>query len=516
MSTIDPTPTFRPSQHVRGRHKFAMLVFLFSPLAVVTLLCVLIARSLHDPSIHKMPPVGAGAGETGGANFIGEELAKRDKSAATIQHANGHAPLAAKADEPPADDAMVNPVTLDTGFLIVVSDKTGKATPSSPIYLAGTVNGWNPGHEQYKLTAQSDMRWRLHVTKEMLQGSPSTVEFKFTRGSWSLEELTADYSVPANKMLPKVPAKSIKPGEPPVIEYTIVAWSDTAPNAGLRHVEPEYRPINAVGDLRRLQVQGGAGDAAGHTRDLLVWLPPGYDDAKNAGRTYPVLYMMDGPHLFDQYRGFTKEWKADETATTLISGGQVRPLIIVGIPNSGATRMQEYMPPGMTTKYLEGATPKGDVHVDWLLHTVMPRVESAFRVANGPDNTGIGGASMGGLIALWAGGTHPDVFGLVLAESPALRLGEDSAWKPAFEGVKRWPQRVFIGVGGKEGSDKQELSDAFAASVKELDAMLTTQGLDASRKRFVFEANAVHDEDAWAKRLPGALEFLFPVASEKK
>lgn len=125
-----------------------MLVFLFSPLAVVTLLCVLIARSLNDPSIHKMPPVGAGAGETGGANFIGEELAKRDKSPATIQHANGHAPVAPKADAPPADDAMVNPVTLDTGFLIVVSDKTGKATPSSPIFLAGTVNGWNPGHEQ--------------------------------------------------------------------------------------------------------------------------------------------------------------------------------------------------------------------------------------------------------------------------------------------------------------------------------------------------------------------------------
>jgi pullulanase len=492
---------------MKTRHKFAMLVFLFSPLAVVTLLCVLIARSLDD-GIVKQTPLGAGGGETGGANFIGDQIAKRDRTPAAITHANGHSTALATA-HPDQPDEMVNPVTLDTGFLIVVTDKAGKATPSSPIHLAGTVNGWNPGHEQYRLTAQSDMRWRLHVTKEMLQGSPSTVEFKFTRGSWSLEELNADYSVPANKMLPKVPAKSIKPGEPPVIEYTIVAWSDTAPNAGLRHVEAEYRPVSAVGDLRRLQVQGGVGNAAGRTRDLLVWLPPGYDDAANAARAYPVLYMMDGQNLFEKPASAPGEWKADETATALITAGKARPFIIVGVPNSGTTRLAEYMPPGMGKEPLKDRTPMGDAHLDWLVHTAMPRVESAFRVAKGAEHTGIGGSSMGGLIALHAGATRPDTFGLVLAESPALALRDSNGWRGVFEPTKRWPGRVFIAVGGKEGFADKAGSDAFAASVKEFDAMLASAGLDDSRKRFVFEPDAVHNEDAWAARLPGALAWLF-------
>ncbi len=497
------------------RHKVAMLVFLFSPFAVVTLLCVLIAQSLKDPSIHKLPPVGAGAGETGGANFIGEELAKRDKTPAAITPANGHAPAAEAPASDKPDDTMINPVTLDTGFFIIVSDKTGKATPSSPIYLAGTVNGWDPGNQQYKLTAQSDMRWRLHVTKEMLKGSPSTVEFKFTRGSWATEELNADFSVPGNKMLPKVPASKIKPGEPPSIEYTIVAWTDTAPNFTARHIGDDYKPMTVTGDLRRLQVQGGAGNAAGHSRDLLVWLPPGYDKPENSGLSYPVLYLMDGQNLFEKPATAPGEWKADETATALITGGKARPFIIVGVPNSGSARLQEYMPPAMGNELLKDAKPQGDAHVEWLMHTAMPRVESAFRVAKGPENTGIGGSSMGGLIALYAGATHPDTFGLILAESPALRLGKDSDWKSVFEGTKRWPQRVYIGVGGKEGFDKQQVSDSFAASVKEFDAMLTSAGLDQSRKEFVFEPDAVHNEGAWAERLTGAVEFLFPPVAHR-
>lgn len=495
---------------MRRRHKLALLVFLFSPLAVVTLLCVLIARSLDD-GIVKQTPIGAGAGETGGANFIGDQLAHRDASTAAIKPTNGHAatPAPTTPAPAPADGEMVNPVTLDTGFYIIVSDKTGKANPGSPIYLAGTLNGWDPGNERYKLSAQSDMRWRLHVTKEMLKGSPSTVEFKFTRGSWSVEELNADFSVPANKMLPKVSTSSIKPGEPPAIEYTIVAWTDTAPNFTARHIGDDYRPVNATGIIRRVQVQGGVGQN-GHARDLLVWLPPGYDAPENAARTYPVLYMMDGQNLFEKHAKVPAEWKADETATSLISSGRATPFIIVGVPNAGEARMVEYMPPGMGASILKGAAPQGDAHLSWLTGTVMPRIEASFRVAKGASNTGIGGSSLGGLIALYAGAKHPDTFGIVLAESPALRLSGGDEWKSVFGSVSRWPSRMFIGVGGKEAFDDQQRSDSYAAAVKDFDAMLTSAGLTQNQKLFAIEKDAVHNEDAWAARLPTALSFLFP------
>ncbi len=92
-------------------------------------------------------------------------------------------------------------------------------------------------------------------------------------------------------------------------------------------------------------------------RDLVVYVPPGYDDEPN--RRYPVLYLHDGQNLFE---GATKspslcdgdrsalsshppegrmafvpgqDWKVNDTAEALIARGLVEPLIIVGDYNTG-------------------------------------------------------------------------------------------------------------------------------------------------------------------------------------
>ena len=54
--------------------KLLLTGFLFSPVVILALLINWIAVSLQNPNIHKLPPVGAGAGDTGGANAIGEEI----------------------------------------------------------------------------------------------------------------------------------------------------------------------------------------------------------------------------------------------------------------------------------------------------------------------------------------------------------------------------------------------------------------------------------------------------------
>lgn len=53
-------------------------VLLIAPLAAVTLLMWWIFTSLASGNTLKAPPVGQGAGDTGGANAIGEELAGND------------------------------------------------------------------------------------------------------------------------------------------------------------------------------------------------------------------------------------------------------------------------------------------------------------------------------------------------------------------------------------------------------------------------------------------------------
>lgn len=253
----------------------------------------------------------------------------------------------------------------------------------------------------------------------------------------------------------------------------------------------------------------GAGAAAGQTRELLVWLPPGYDDPRNAQATYPVLYMHDGQNLFEKLPSVPGEWGMDETAGSLITSGEIRPLIIVGIPHSGPGRAAEYLP----FDGLDGVAPQGVRHIDWLIREVMPRVERAFRVRKGPESTGVGGSSLGATIALHAATAHPDVFGIVLAESLPLRVQKPQAWDAWTAAMTNWPRRIYLGMGGAElgpEPDKAERNRSLVQSVEALDARMKAAGLGPDRRLLIIDPAATHTESAWAKRLPQALKFLFP------
>jgi predicted alpha/beta superfamily hydrolase len=489
-----------------------VLLYLLTPLAVLALLGVMISRSLGDPTIKKAAPVGAGAGDTGGANAIGQELrlAKLDeKDAAKTVAAAGAAAAAAEVE-------MVNPATLEQGFLLVVQDKTGKSSASSPIYVAGNFNNWNPKDPDAELTPQSDMRWRILMKRpRSMANANEPLRFKFTRGDWALEELRADLSVPGDRPLPMIPASSIKPGEPPQIEMVVEAWGDMRPDFKERAGNDPYRTIAATGTVRRLQVAGGV--INGRPRELLVWLPAGYEEGASKGVKYPVLYMNDGQNVFEKLPNVPGEWKADETATDLIGKGMARATIIVGIPHGGSTRLTEYTPTGVTINHptfgvIEG---RGDEYVRWLTTEVMPRVERSFAVSLEPKDTGIGGASMGAVASILAVSKNPGRFGNLLLESLPSVATDVKQWTPFIESVKVWPTRVFLGVGGSELGTDPKLAEAnkkYAQATRNLDAWLTKQGMSPDRKLLMIDDQATHTEEAWAARFDDALSFLYPPA----
>ena len=134
-------------------------------------------------------------------------------------------------------------------------------------------------------------------------------------------------------------------------------------------------------------------------RFLRVWLPPGYDDAQNAARHYPVLYLNDGQNLFEPATSFNGvEWQVDETADRLIREQMIPPLVIVGIDNAGKDRVREYMPHRSFQPMMLRV--QGTGYPSLLIKEVMPFVEHHYRVAPGARNTGLGGSSLGALIAL--------------------------------------------------------------------------------------------------------------------
>ena len=137
-----------------------------------------------------------------------------------------------------------------------------------------------------------------------------------------------------------------------------------------------------------------------NTRFLRVWLPPSYDDAPNAGRRYPVLYLNDGQNLFEASTSFTGvEWQVDETADGLVREGAIPPMMIVGLDNAAQDRIREYMPHrSLHPILLRG---QGSRYPNFLIKEVMPFVARNYRVAAGAENVGLGGSSLGALISLY-------------------------------------------------------------------------------------------------------------------
>jgi enterochelin esterase-like enzyme len=263
------------------------------------------------------------------------------------------------------------------------------------------------------------------------------------------------------------------------------------------------RARGATGDLRLHEFQSRV---FRNTRFLRVWLPPNYDDAENSGRRYPVLYLNDGQNLFEAASSYAGvEWQVDETADRLIREGGVPPMIIVGIDHAGKDRIREYMPHRSMNPMMLRV--QGRYYPDFLIKEVMPFVGRNYRVAAGPENTGLGGSSLGALIALYTAMVRPGVIGRLLVESPSLWVSHRQTIKES-RSVRIWPERIFLAVGTAEAGSA-ERSRTVVDDVRELAAIMRRAVLSEKRLRLVIREGAGHNEAAWAERFPEALQFLF-------
>ncbi|HET7890311.1 MAG TPA: alpha/beta hydrolase-fold protein [Candidatus Sulfotelmatobacter sp.] len=264
-----------------------------------------------------------------------------------------------------------------------------------------------------------------------------------------------------------------------------------------------------------IRVQAAAGDLRLHnfrsrifrnSRFLRVWLPPGYDDPANAGRHYPVLYLNDGQNLFEASTSFTGvEWQVDETSERLVREGAIPAMIVVGIDNAGKDRLREYMPYRSLQPVMLRV--QGSRFPNFLMREVMPFVAENYRVASGAENTGLGGSSLGALVALYTAALRPDVIGRLLIESPSLWASNRQMIRES-RAIESWPQRIFLATGTAEAG-RPDKDQSMVDDVRELAAILRRAGLDETRLRLVVEEGGTHHESAWARRFPEALAFLF-------
>jgi predicted alpha/beta superfamily hydrolase len=239
-----------------------------------------------------------------------------------------------------------------------------------------------------------------------------------------------------------------------------------------------------------------------NARDILVYLPPSY--SAHPERRYPVLYMHDGQNLFDRATSFGAEWEVDQTLDAASADGLEA--IVVGIPNLGDGRLDEYSP-WRDEKIQKGG--QGDLYLDFIIHTVKPMIDADFRTRPERDGTGIAGSSMGGLISLYAFFRDPEVFGFCGVMSPALWYAARAIYG-FVEAAPFVPGRVYVDVGTNEG--REELTD-----VRHIKDVLASKGYKQGEDLlYVVEMGGAHNEEAWARRLRRELHFLLGVPPKSR
>ena len=219
-----------------------------------------------------------------------------------------------------------------------------------------------------------------------------------------------------------------------------------------------------------------------------------------------MLYLNDGQNLFESSSSFTGvEWQVDETADHLIREGAIPPMIVVGIDNAGTERFREYMPHRSLQPMMLRV--QGSKYPNFLMKEVMPFVARGYRVATGPENTGLGGSSLGALIALYTAMVRPGLVGRLLLESPSLWASNRQIIRES-RGIANWPERIFLATGTAESGHKDR-DQSMVDDVRELAGIMRRSGANEKGLHLVISDGAAHHESAWAQRFPDALKFLF-------
>lgn len=266
-----------------------------------------------------------------------------------------------------------------------------------------------------------------------------------------------------------------------------------------------------------------------NTRDLRVWLPPGYDDPANAAKKYPVLYLLDGKGAFDACTAYLhEEMRADETLTELITSGRIPPLIAVGIDNGSdiiaqnsddpnadksTGRAREYLPyPDMyyepTIRDVRGAQLP-----DFLEHDVMPAVAAKYRILGGGKNSALWGASLSGAAALYIAIQRPDLFDRMIIESPSMQVGNGRLLRDSVS-LTNAPHRIALGIGTQEALDSwfpdaATLNAGWLRMMRSLAENLKATAYTPPQVQLTVVEGAHHSNAEFGKRFAAGLLFIY-------
>jgi len=214
--------------------------------------------------------------------------------------------------------------------------------------------------------------------------------------------------------------------------------------------EPVVTPIT-IGTSYALpsQIYGGM-------REINVWLPPGYADS---GRTYPVLYLLDG----GQAQDFHHISGIAQLGTVV---GTTRDVIVVGV--ASVDRRNELALPTQNPELIALYPTQGDSERfrRFLNDEVQPFVEALLRT---DGEATLMGESLAGLFVVETFLKEPQMFDAYVAVSPSLWWddGQLARQSGAYLRDHSNEPRTLILTLGNEGAEAAALMETLTGNLRD-------------------------------------------------
>jgi enterochelin esterase-like enzyme len=181
---------------------------------------------------------------------------------------------------------------------------------------------------------------------------------------------------------------------------------------------PAFYDVQNVphGEIRTLLY---ASRSNGVTRELTVYVPPGYDQARS--QRYPVLYLLHG--FANDHHSWHRYGRANDILDNLLAQKKIAPFLVVMPLGYGGARVN-----GDGT----GVPPEGDVRGNIALYErdlvedVIPMIDRTYRTIADRKHRAIVGFSMGGGQAGRIGLKHLETFSHVGIMSAGMAGGPET------------------------------------------------------------------------------------------
>ncbi|WP_354643287.1 alpha/beta hydrolase [Kitasatospora camelliae] len=246
------------------------------------------------------------------------------------------------------------------------------------------------------------------------------------------------------------------------------------------------------------------GQVSGVDGEVLVWLPPQYDDPAYKDKTFPVVELLPG------WPGSSKTWygtlRVSEQLKPLMQSGQVSPFILI----SPRTNLL-----GDTVDTGCADVPHKVNAAAWLSRDVPQMVLDNFRADASPDRWAVAGYSAGGHCASKLALEHPERYraGVSLSgyNDPAQEALSLTAKDPKLREAANplnilknaaQPPKVALFLSGNKG-DGYEGGEALKAAAK------------APTTVTVVETTGPHTSDVWKPMVPDIFKWLTGIIPPK-